>query len=156
MPNFVARFRRSLPNDFVEWALSIAVLALGMLWLVFPASFARVDMLDFLAIMSPRLWTTTALMIGLVSCVAIAGTTESPRLAGLVRVLANLARLTLFGAFLGRSITGSDFDAFSASIGIIWYSTFIVLDARNMMRNTSGTLNAFRKVYRVRPITLVR
>lgn len=156
MPNFVARFRRSLPNDFEEWVTAISVLAVGMLWLVFPASFARADMREFLDIMSPRLWTTTAIMIGLISCVAIAATTEAPRVAGTLRVLANLARITLFGAFLGRSYAASQFDQLSASLGLILWAVPLVLDARNMMRNTSATLNAFRKVYRVRPVTLVR
>ena len=156
MPTFIARFRRTLPSDFVEWVLAIGVLALGILWLVFPASFNRVDMIDFLAIMSPRLWTTSAIIIGLISCVGIAATTEAPLVAGTVRVLANLSRLTLFGAFLGRSITSSQFDMFSASIGIVWYSMFIILDVRNISRSVAITLNAFRKVRRVRPITLVR
>jgi len=111
---------------------------------------------EFLDIMSPRLWTTTAIMIGLISCVAIAATTEAPRIAGLLRIAANLSRLTLWGAFLGRSWNASQFDIFSASIGIVWYSMFLILDARQMMRTTSGTFNAFRKVYRVRPATLVR
>lgn len=154
MPTFIARFRRALPSDFVEWVLSIGVLALGILWLVFPASFYRVDMVDFLAIMPPRLWTTSAIMVGLISCVAIATTTEAPRLAGVLRITANLARITLWGAFLGRSIT--TIDAFSASIGIVWYSMFIILDGRNIMRTVSETLNVFRKVYRVRPVALVR
>lgn len=156
MPTFLARFRRALPSDFVEWVLSIGVLALGILWLVFPASFYRPDMVDFLDIMSPRLWTTSAIMIGLISCVAIAATTETPRIAGLLRIVANFCRLALFGAFLGRSITASSFDMFSASIGIIWYSIFFILDGRNLMRTTSETFNVFRKVYRVRPVSLVR
>lgn len=156
MPNFIARFRRTLPTNFEEWLVSISVLALGMLWLVFPASFARADMAEFLDIMSPRNWTATAIMIGLISCVTIAATTEAPRLAGSLRILANLARLTLFGAFIGRSWAASEFDQFSASLGLVLWTIPFILDARAIMRNTSVTLNAFRKVYRVRPATLVR
>lgn len=156
MPTFIARFRRNLPSDFVEWVLSIGVLALGIMWLTFPASFNRADMVDFLEIMSPRLWTTSAIMIGLISCVCIAATTEAPRLAGTVRVVANLARLVFFGAFLGRSIATSEFELASASIGIIIWLMFIVLDVRGIARSVSNTLNAFRKVYRVRPVALVR
>jgi len=156
MPTFVARFRRALPSDFNEWVMSLSVLAVGILWLVFPATFSRPDMFEFLQIMSARLWTTSAIMIGLLSCVAIIATTEAPRVAGTLRIIANLARLTLFGAFIGRSIAASHFDLFSASIGLVWYSAFFVLDMRNIMRTFAETFNVFRKVYRVRPLTLVR
>jgi len=159
MPTLIAKIRRvvpSVPSDGEEWIISIAVLAVGILWLVFPATFLRPDMDEFLDIMSARLWTTSAIMIGLVSCVAIVANSQAPRVAGLLRIGANLARLTLFGAFIGRSIAASQFDLFSASVGIVWYSAFFALDMRNVMQSFAETFNAFRKVYRVRPTTLVR
>jgi len=156
MPTFIARFRRVLPSNFVEWLLAISVLAIGLLWLLFPNSFTRSDMKEFLDIMSPRYWTTSAIMIGLISCVAIAATTEAPRVAGLLRIVANLARLTLFGAFLGRSVAASQFDQLSASLYVIIWFIPIILDGKNIMVNSSNTFNIFRKVYRVRPIAMVR
>lgn len=154
MPTYIARFRRALPASFDEWMFGIMFLAMGFTWLIFPASFYRPDSQIFLEIASARVWTTTMIMVGLITCISVATYTESPRVAGVIRVAANLCRLTIFGAFLGRSITLSDF--VSISFGVFLYGTFFILDFRNIMNSASGTFNSFRKVYRVRPIALVR
>jgi FtsH-binding integral membrane protein len=148
MPTFLKRFRRNLPSNFEEWLTSIMVLAIGMLWLVFPASFVRDDMRVFLEIASPRIWTTTMIMVGLLSCVGMAAITEAPRVAGLLRSIMNIVRVGIFGAFLGRSFASSDWQ--SVSLGVVLWSAFILLDGRNIFfRSWPETYNAFRKV---RPI----
>lgn len=151
MPTFLKRFRRNLPSNFEEWVCSVMVLAIGILWLVFPASFLRVDMQVFLEMASPRIWTTTMIMVGLLSCVGMAAYTEAPRLAGLVRSSMNLVRIGIFGAFLGRSFAASDWQ--SVSLGVVLWSAIIIIDGRNIFfRSWPETFNAFRKV---RPIVSV-
>lgn len=155
MTTFINRFRRNLPTNFEEWVCSILVLAIGILWLVFPASFARDDMRAFLEIASPRIWTTTMIIVGLLSCIGMAAHTEAPRIAGLIRSVMNLVRLVIFGAFLGRSFASSDWT--SVSLGIVLWSAFILLDGRNIFfRSWPETFNDFRKVRPVVPVTVVR
>lgn len=154
MTTFVRRFRRALPNNFVEWVLSILILCIGILWLLFPMSFARQDMEPFLELWPARVWTTAAIMIGLLSCVGVASHTEAPKLAGTIRFLMGGSRVIMFFAFTGRSFAASD--PVSVSLGVLAWSAFAILDLRNVARAAAETINAFRNVHSARLYPMVR
>ncbi len=151
MPTFMKRFRRNFPSTFSEWVCSVTIMLIGFLWLIFPASFNRVDMTQFVAVMSPRLWITFTIMLGLLSIVGLTSDSESPKIGGGLRVITGLGRVAMFGAFLGRSFADSEAGV-AYSFGIILFAGYIVFDIRNVMRASIDTFNAIRKVSRFVPV----